>query len=203
MSRTLSQQVLVLNKSWIPIGTVPLQRAIVMLFSETDGGDPKAKIVEPSSYATFTWADWSKLKPVATDEVIKAANVVFRCPEVIQLANYNKIPQPKAHFSRRTLFKRDKYVCQYCHTRPMTESLTIDHVMPKSRGGNTSWENCVLSCVECNVRKANRTPDEAGMKLYKQPKKPSTTLFRADLLKPVKSWEAFIGLAYWSVELTD
>lgn len=203
MPGILSQPVLVMNKSWAPIGTVSLQRAIIMLFSETDDGQPKAKIVEPSSYATFTWDDWSKLKPMATDEVIRAANVVFRCPEVIVLTSYDKMPKPKVHFSRRTLFKRDKFCCQYCNINPGTENMTIDHVMPKSRGGPTSWENCVAACVECNARKANRTPEEANMKLHKSPKKPAFHLFKSDLLKPVKSWSAFVSEAYWNTELEN
>lgn len=153
----MAQPVLVLNKSWNPIGTISLQEAIVKLFSEYEDGTPKAKIIEPSSYQMVTWDDWSKLKPEATDEVIRAANISFRIPEVILLTKFEKLPQPRVHFSRRTLYKRDYYQCQYCLKRPGTEELTIDHVMPRSRGGLTSWTNCVLACVECNSRKANRT----------------------------------------------
>ncbi len=195
--------VLVLNKGWTPIGTVSLQRAITMLFSDYEDGTPKAKVIEPESYATMSWDDWSKLKPKVTDETIRSANMVFRCPEVIMLTRYDKYPEPKAHFSRRTLYKRDRYTCQYCLGKPGTEELTIDHVMPRSRGGPTSWENCVLACVECNARKANRTHDEASMKLHTVPKKPKITLFKQDCFKPVKSWSAFVDTAYWSVGLTD
>lgn len=199
---TLSRPVLVLNKKWTPVGTVSLQRAITMLWSEYSDGTPKAKIIEPESYQQMSWDDWSKLKPSATDEVIKAANISFRIPEVIQLSRYEKLPQPKVHFSRRTLYKRDHYTCQYCLKRPGSEELTIDHVVPRAQGGETSWTNCVLACIECNSRKANRTPDQASMKLHTVPKKPRVTLFKSDL-KPVKSWEAFVGAAYWSVELEN
>lgn len=199
----MTQPVLVLNKGWKPVGTVSLQRAIIMLFSDYEDDTPKAKIIEPESYAVMTWEDWSKLKPRVDDAVIRAANVVFRCPEVIMLTRYDKFPEPKSHFSRRTLYKRDRYTCQYCLCKPGTEELTIDHIIPRSRGGLTTWENCALACVECNARKANRTPEEAKMTLHCVPKKPKVNLFRSDLLKPVKSWEAFLGAAYWEVPLQD
>ncbi len=202
MSLMTRKKVLVLNKSWTPIGTVPLQRAIIMLFSE-DGRPPKAKIVEAESYQTFTWEDWAKMQPAATDEVIRSANLVFRIPEVILLSKYDKIPAPKVHFSRRTLYKRDGMMCQYCGCRPGSEELTIDHVLPRAQGGVTSWENCILACVKCNAKKANRTPEQAGMKLLSQPKKPKVNLFRADMLERVDSWQAFLGAAYWNVELSN
>lgn len=203
MSGTLSQEVLVLNKSWAAIGVVSMQRAITMLFSENHDGKPKAKIVEPSSYATFTWDDWSKIKPLATDEVIRSANLAFRCPEVIQLTSYDKLSIPKSNFSRRNLFKRDKYRCQYCNCHPGTTELTVEHVIPKSRGGETSWTNCTTACVECNSRKANRTPEEAGMKLIKEPKKPVGMLFRPTSAKQIKSFSQFVSDCYWNVELID
>lgn len=200
---TLQQPVLVLNKGWTPVGTVSLQRAIIMLFSRYEDGAPKAKIIDPESYATFTWEDWSKLRVRIDDQVLKAANMKLKCPEVIMLTRYDKFPEPKSHFNRRTLYKRDHYMCQYCKCKPGTEELTIDHVLPRSRGGQTSWENCVLACVECNARKANRTPDEANMILHTVPKKPKANLFRADLIKPIKSWQSFLGIAYWEVPLQD
>lgn len=194
---------LVLNKTWTPVGTVPLQRALIMLFSTYGTGEPKARIIEPDSYQTFTWEDWSKLQPVASDEFIQGVNIMFRVPEVILLTRFERLPQPKVHFSRRTLYKRDNMTCQYCCARPGSAELTIDHIIPRSRGGATSWENCTLACVDCNARKANRTPEEAGMKLLSEPKKPRTHLFRYDSLKPVKSWEAFLGQAYWNVGIGD
>lgn len=204
MSATLTQnRVLVLNKNWTAVGTVSLQRAIVMLFSEYADGTPKAKIIEPESYQQMTWADWSKLKAGADDEVIRTANMSVRIPEVILLSKYEKLPKPKLHFSRRTLYKRDNYTCQYCYKRFSSEELTIDHVLPRAQGGVTSWENCALACVACNAKKANRTPKQAGMKLLNKPVKPKMNVFRADMVKPIKSWEQFLGTCYWSVELEN
>src|ERR1700740_731597 len=102
-----NRKVLVLNKGWTPINTIPLRDAITMLFGCQDNGEPKAKVVEPESYAQMTWEDWSRLKPKATDDVIRSANLYFRVPEIIVLTTYDKMPKPKVHFSRRTLFKRD------------------------------------------------------------------------------------------------
>ena len=194
---------LVLNKSWTPLRTVSLQRAIIMLFSVYEDGEPKARVIEPESYATMTWDDWSKLKPLATDEAIRGARMEFRVPEVILLTRYDKLPQPKVHFSRRNLYKRDGMTCQYCGARPGSQELTVDHVIPRAQGGGTSWENCVLACVECNRRKADKTPKQAKMTLRKTPKKPHIRFFRYDTLKPVKSWEAFLGEAYWNVGIGD
>jgi hypothetical protein len=196
-----SEKVLVLNKNWTPVGTVTLQDAITKLFSTYDDGTPKARIIESDTFRTFTWADWSELRPLATDKKIAGANLFFKVPEIILLSRYERLPRPKAHFSRRTLYKRDKLTCQYCGAQPGSEELTIDHVTPRAQGGLTTWENCVLACVECNRRKADRTPKQANMLLRTVPKKPSTKFLRFDTLKPVKSWEAFLGAAYWSVEL--
>lgn len=203
MSLMTRKKVLVLNKSWTPIGTVSLKRAMIMLFSFHENGEPKAKIVEHTSYQTFTWDDWAKLRPALTDECIRSANLAFRIPEIVLLSKYDRMPAPKVHFSRRTLYKRDGMQCQYCGSKPGSEELTIDHVLPRAQGGVTSWENCILACVKCNAKKANRTPEQAHMKLLSVPKKPKANLFRVDLLERVDSWQAFLGTAYWNVELQN
>lgn len=200
MSALAQRKVLVLNKSWRAVGIISLEKAMGKLFSEYKNGEPKARIIDATQdFATFTWADWSRLKPKQGEDGIKAVNAIFRIPEVIQLTRYDKLPVQKIHFSRRTIYKRDGQTCQYCGKQPGTEELTIDHVVPRAQGGLTTWENCVLSCVDCNARKANRTPEQAGMKLMRQPKKPKFNLFKSDVR--VKSWEAFLGAAYWLTEL--
>lgn len=198
-----NRRCLVLNKSWAPVNTVSLERALKKLISFYPNGEPKARIIDPASYQTFTWEDWRDLRPHATDEKICAGNIYFRVPEVILLSKYDKVPQPKVHFSRRNLFKRDNMTCQYCGSQPGSEELTIDHVLPRAQGGITTWENTVLCCVDCNRRKANRTPDQAGMKLLKKPKKPRVNCLKFEALQPVKSWEAFLGAAYWAVDIGD
>lgn len=198
-----SRKCLVLNKGWTPVGTVTLQRAIIMLFSTYEDNQPKAKIIDHETYQTFSWDDWSKLRPLMTDEALVGASVNFKIPEIILLTRYEKMPKPKVHFSRRTLYKRDNNMCQYCGCKPGSEELSIDHVVPRSHGGKTTWENCVLACVKCNSKKANRTPKQAGMIPLKKAEKPQLHLFRFDTLKPVKSWTAFLGEAYWNVGIGD
>lgn len=87
--------------------------------------------------------------------------------------------------------------------QPGSEELTIDHVLPRALGGITAWDNCVLACVKCNRKKADKTLKQANMRLLKEPKKPDTNCFRFDTLKPVKSWESFLGTAYWCIELEN
>jgi 5-methylcytosine-specific restriction endonuclease McrA len=164
MSVLAQREVLVLNKGWTAVGIVSLERAIVMLFSAYKDGTPKAKIIDPQDFQQFTWADWSVMKPKDGEERLAATSQDFRIPEVILLTRYEKMPQQKANFSRRTLFRRDNFQCQYCGGKPGSSELTLDHIQPKSRGGKTTWENIVCACVTCNARKADRTPDEAGMK---------------------------------------
>lgn len=236
------RHVLVLNKCWNAIGSVSMERAIVMLFSpcrdqngvilrDAKGEEiPKAKIIDPTrDFQDFTWQKWSELKVSHGEDFIRSSNLVFRVPEIIVLSKYDKMPQHKIHFSRRMVYKRDNHKCQYCGATPGTEELTIDHIMPRSAGGKTTWDNCVLACIDCNSSKADRVPEcteiverikdkdvksqafivtfrnKVTMKMFKKtikkPKKPTTTLFRGDVR--IKSWENFLGEAYWLTELDN
>jgi 5-methylcytosine-specific restriction endonuclease McrA len=190
-----NRRVLQLNKTWTPMHTITLEKALHMVFNE------RARIVEPNEYQAMTWEDWSKLKPLG-DDGIRAANMIFRIPEVIVLNEYDKLPQPRKTFSRRTLYKRDHYRCQYCGCQPGSHELTIDHVLPRAQGGGTTWENCVLACIECNSKKANRTPAQAGMTLLSKPAPPSYKTLKVETMK-IDSWSKFLGEAYWSVPLID
>ncbi len=124
-------------------------------------------------------------------------------PEVVALVEYDRLPSAVVAFSRRNVFKRDRYTCQYCGTQPGTDELTIDHVLPRSRGGQSTWTNCVLACFQCNKRKADRTPEQAGMHLKKRPVRPNSRPLYADHHVRIESWTKFISEAYWSVELTE
>jgi 5-methylcytosine-specific restriction endonuclease McrA len=104
-------------------------------------------------------------------------------------------------FSRRNVFKRDRFRCQYCRKRCESEDLTIDHVVPRSQGGTSCWMNCVLACIECNKRKADRTPEQAAMPLYKQPVQPQWKPVYAARGPRIDSWAKFLSEAYWNVEL--
>jgi len=189
MSVAIDQAVLYLNRNYQPVGIRSLRRAFKKLVCTYAGTDTfKAMVLDPETYATWTWAEWSKVKKCA--------------PEIIVLSRYADTPTHKIPFSRRAIYKRDHYTCQYCSCQPGPEELTIDHVVPKSRKGISSWENCVLSCVSCNARKANRTPAEAGMRLKRLPKRPRFMPFFSSTPR-IASWEKFLGAAYWSCELKD
>jgi len=206
------RRVLVLNKSWSPVGVISLQRAISMLFScyaaskDHPTGEPKALVVDPDNYATFNWSDWSAMKPDNEEDVIRSAKKGFKVPEVIVLSRYDKLPNHKVTFSRRTIYKRDNYTCQYCGATPGSEELTIDHVTPRSKGGQTTWTNCVLACLKCNARKANLDLKDAkrkfGMKLVREPFKPKYQLFKDGGI-PCNSWKKFISAVYWNVEMQN
>jgi 5-methylcytosine-specific restriction endonuclease McrA len=121
----------------------------------------------------------------------------------VSLTRYDRVPASTVTFSRRNIFKRDRYTCQYCGTQPGSEELTIDHVLPRSQGGMSSWQNCVLACVECNKRKADRTPEQAGMPLRRRPARPTWRPIYANNGFRIDSWSRFVSDAYWNVELHD
>lgn len=188
------QKVLVLNKTWTPISLTTLRRALKLVSSD------KARVIDPTrEFSAYTWADWRKLIPADGERTVGLIDCTLRVPEVVLLGSYNKVYRERVNFSRRTIYKRDNETCQYCGVRPGTEELSIDHIVPRAQGGVTSWDNCVLACVECNARKADKTPEQAGMKLLKRPEKPKWNLFRGDVR--VESWQHFLGEAYWMTEL--
>ena len=134
-------------------------RALVMLWNES------ARVVDPADYQIYTWEDWSRLRPEDGDRFIQAVRFRLRVPEVITLTGYDRLPAAAVTFSRRNIFKRDHYTCQYCGAQPGIEELTLDHVVPRAQGGQSRWDNCVLACMACNKRKADRTPEQAKMRL--------------------------------------
>jgi 5-methylcytosine-specific restriction endonuclease McrA len=120
---------------------------------------------------------------------------------VIALQAYDRMPISAVTFSRRNIFKRDHYICQYCGTQPGTDELTIDHIVPRAQGGVSSWTNCVLACVACNKRKADRTPREAGMQLRRQPVRPTWKPIYPNHQVRLESWTKFVSDVYWNAEL--
>lgn len=166
-----------------------------MLWNDT------AKIVDPVDYQLYDWSDWSKLVPDQDEPFVQAVRQRIRVPEVVTLTKFDRMPTQAVTFSRRNVFKRDKYTCQYCGKRPGSEELTIDHVVPRAQGGQSSWTNCVLACFECNSRKADRTPKQAQMRLQSEPVRPAWKPVYAERMTRMESWSKFISEAYWNVEL--
>lgn len=161
-----------------------------------------ARVVCVETYETHDFKSWSDLRPVDEELYIRTVRMNLRVPEVILIPRYDGMPAQGITFSRKNIYKRDNYTCQYCGRKPGSCELSIDHIIPRSRGGRSDWANCVLACVECNKKKGNKTLDETGMKLQRKPFRPEGTraiLFPFLLAK--KSWESFISDHYWNVEL--
>jgi 5-methylcytosine-specific restriction endonuclease McrA len=193
----LDRPTLVLNRHWQPVNVATVARSLTMLWNES------AHVVDPDDFRLYTWADWARLAPKDGEPFIRTVTFRMRVPEVVTLTRYDRVRESTVTFSRRNLFKRDHSSCQYCGARPGSAELTIDHVIPRSLGGTSTWENCVLACVACNARKANRTPDQAKMRLRKPPARPSwKPLYAASPIR-IESWSRFLSEAYWNVSLDE
>jgi 5-methylcytosine-specific restriction endonuclease McrA len=150
----LGQRVLVLNASYEPLQLISIRRAVVLLLQD------KAELVE------------------AARQRLRASGISFEVPLVIRLVRYIKIPRRlRLPCSRRGVLARDRETCMYCAAQPGRGNLTVDHVLPRSRGGPTTWENVVAACRECNHRKGGRTPEEANMVLLTVPRQPQYVAF--------------------------
>lgn len=193
----MNRPTLVLNRNWQAVNVATVARALLLVWNES------ARVVDPRDYQTYSWEDWSKLRPANGDRFIQAVRCRLRVPEVITLTEYDRLPAALVTFSRRNIFKRDHYTCQYCGKQPGAEELTVDHVVPRAQGGQSRWDNCVLACVECNKRKADHTPEQAKMRLKQRPVQPIwNPLYAAHDLR-IASWSKFVSEAYWNVELAE
>ncbi len=147
-------RVLVLNASYEPLQIISVRRAVILLLQE------KAELVE------------------AAEQQLRAAGFSMDVPLVIRLVRYIRIPrQMRLPCSRRGVLARDRETCQYCGCQPGRINLTIDHVIPRSQGGNTVWDNVVTACRECNRKKGGRTPEQANMPLRTVPRQPQYVAF--------------------------
>ena len=120
VAKMLERPALVLNRNWQPVNVATAARALVLLWNES------ARVVDPSDFQTYTWEDWSKLRPRGDERFIQAVRFRLRVPEVITLTDYDRLPSAAVSFSRRNIFKRDQYTCQYCGRQPGSEELTVD-----------------------------------------------------------------------------
>lgn len=162
----VNRKVLVLNQSYQPIHLISVKKAIVLAWRD------KVETVETS------------------DQMLRSASSEYPMPLVVRLkgkVKYN--PFRRVELNRRNIFKRDGNVCAYCGS---DDNLTIDHVIPKSRGGKTTWENVITACHICNNKKDNKTPDEAGFNLKIKPKQPSHILLLTKETKLDEKWKPYL-----------
>jgi 5-methylcytosine-specific restriction endonuclease McrA len=142
-----------------------LKRAFVLLYQGV------AKAID-EEFRLFDFASWSALSAEVAESIGTSTRRI-RVPRVLVLTTFDRLPRTRVRFSRHNIYLRDENTCQYCAQRLPRAELNLDHVVPRSKGGSTTWENVVCSCIPCNLRKANRTPDEADMPLMTEPRRPT------------------------------
>jgi len=158
------------------------------------------------NYETFDFDSWSQITSMKNDDCIRTVSKIIKIPRVIMVVRYDKVPCKEVKFNRYNIFKRDKAQCQYCGLSFARQELTIDHVVPKSLGGKTIWNNVVCCCIKCNRQKGNKDLSSTNMALINKPVKPSWELLSNLYIKTVKfeEWKpflSFVDASYWNVEL--
>jgi 5-methylcytosine-specific restriction endonuclease McrA len=202
----LEASVLVLNKLFLAVHIISVRRAFILLCKDL------AEVVslEDGQFATYDFASWREVSEYRAkmcrgedDDWVRTPSSEIQVPRVIRLLGYDKLPKQTVKFNRRNIFARDHNQCQYCGKKFPTTELSLDHVVPRSQGGQSTWDNIVCACVGCNVRKGGRTPREAHMTLIRKPEKPKRSpLLNLKLThRKYQSWKTFLDNAYWSVEL--
>ncbi len=192
----LSQPALVLNRSWTAIATTSVRKALALVFSGA------AQAIRPETYEVHGFESWADLAVPPEEPCVRTVRLRIRIPEVIVLTRYDGMPSQTVTFTRRNLYRRDRNTCQYCGARPGTAELSIDHLVPRSRGGRSTWENCALACLDCNRKKGDRLPSEAGLRLLNRPTRPRwTPALEVPVGRVRQSWERFVSESYWDVSL--
>ncbi|MBK9973643.1 MAG: HNH endonuclease [Planctomycetes bacterium] len=192
MSRLDNDVVLTLNRIWQPIATTGLRKAMNMVFRG------RARVVDADTFQIFTWDQWLAEKAVAADnhvierDYLRTATLFVRKPQVVTLARYAGYPNRGVPYSRRGVYERDSGRCQFCLEHVRKKDMTVDHILPQSRGGRTNWTNCVLACAGCNHRKADRLPHEVGMKLVREPFQPTREQLLLQGVDVPAAWRPFL-----------
>lgn len=217
-----NSRVLVLNKNWQPINVLPVLEAIHKVFKgRFDCVDIESGVTYDFESWVQNWNDATRTAKIAAEKAIHMNNGLWMVlPEVIVCKDYRgfgyRVTNRKPKFSRTNIYRRDRNTCQFCGHKFPTEELTLDHVTPKSKGGQMNWLNIVLACTTCNNKKGNKTMAEAKLKLIRKPFVPTVDDLKRSpverLLNKIgrsmpKTWEQFLGkfmsTMYWNVELND
>lgn len=196
----LNTHVLVLNRYYQPVHVTSVKRALSLLYQGV------ARAID-HQYRLYEFVDWAELS-AANHDSISTVSRQIRIPRVLVLSAYELLPKGRVRFSRLNIYARDVDTCQYCARQLARSELNLDHVLPRSQGGKTNWENVVCSCLPCNLKKGGRTPEQARMKLFKKPVRPRWTPFFRTAAKRVtyREWLPFLTVtdaSYWNVELLD
>jgi 5-methylcytosine-specific restriction endonuclease McrA len=183
--------VLVLNRNWQAINVKTPLEALSMMFSDDATG---LQILGADNMVPLNWGDWVNLPHNDSEEYVHTVRGDIRIPKIIILSNFDKVPKKRPKFTSKNLWQRDEGICQYTGRKLKPNEGNIDHVLPKSRGGRSTWTNCVLSHKDVNAQKGNRTPSEAGLRLIRQPKEPQSlpTTFYIENQFNIKEWDTFL-----------
>ena len=194
----LDSGVLVLNRLFQAIQITSVRKAFCLLYKGY------ARAVQPD-YRTYDWRNWVDIPVQPPDEFIATPGMRIKIPRVVVLIHFDRLPPHDVRFTRKNVYMRDRSRCQYCGRHFTTRELNLDHVVPLSRGGRSTWDNVVCCCLECNARKGNMLPVEAGLTLLKQPVKPRWhPLIRISFSGPTyETWRNFLDQAYWNAELEE
>ncbi len=203
MKSGLNENVLVLNRLWQAVNICTARRALCLLFQ----GHAQVVQSEGGDFVTLDfdrWLDFSIRYPDGF-EVVSTVSFHIRVPKVILLVFFDRLPRKEIKLTRHNIFERDRHQCQYCSRMLSRQDLNLDHVIPRDRGGLTTWDNIVCSCIECNTRKGNRTPREANMKLLRTPRRPKwrpfVTISHTRLQD--EHWRHFLDPSLWNVEFGE
>ena len=187
--------VLVLNRNWQAVNTTTPAEAFSSMVTDNATG---LDVNGPDWMVPVKWTDWIRLPIRDEDFAVGTVDGLIRVPTVIVLSDFDRVPLKRPSFSLRGLWLRDGGQCQYTGRLLKPGEGNIDHVIPSSRGGETSWENCVLSDRQVNNRKADRTPKEAGLRLQRKPFRPETVPV-TNLLEnkyEIPEWDIFLGKSH-------
>lgn len=203
----LNSSVLVLNRFYMAIHVVSVRRALVLLYREL----AEVICVDDGQYNNYDFEAWLEISEFLAaeknelDDWIRGVGIEIQVPRIVRLYRYDRLPKKTLRFNRRNLFARDDHQCQYCAMTFPQNQLSFDHIVPRSRGGTTNWENVVCCCLRCNTRKGNRTPKEAGMRLIRNPGPPKQSpLLSVKLDNPkYESWRTFCRDAVAGVDVAQ
>jgi 5-methylcytosine-specific restriction endonuclease McrA len=195
----LDTNVLVLNRFYMAIRVINVRRAFTLLYRDC------AEVIDndTNQYISYDFECWCELSQLTSvdkqpgEDYIQAVSFELRVPRIVRLTRFEKMPMQAVRFNRKNLFARDDHACQYCGRNEPAHKLSLDHVIPRSLGGPTTWENLVCCCLRCNSRKGGRTPKQARMTLMSRPTKPRVNPMLIQSMEDPRyeCWKTFLPAA--------